>query len=103
MAKGNDKGFLTWVFTIINLVIGAGVSIGLVSGAITGLVNGDNNWAIGLLIVAILDIMVGVWFVWRSVMIILGIASNSWAYVIVSFFISAIIGGVLMLIAKLLN
>jgi hypothetical protein len=36
-------------------------------------------------------------------MIILGRKSNSWFYVVLSFIFAAIIGGILMLIAKILN
>ncbi len=96
MAKSKDKGFLTWLFAIISLVLGAGAAIGIVTG--TALSGG--LWGI---IIAIVWIFLAAYFIWHSVMIILGKASNSWLYVIMAFVCAAVIGGILMLIAKLID
>ncbi len=93
--RNNDKGFITWIFAIINLVLSGAVAVGfLTSAALTGEI-----WAI---IMTIVWCALAVYVIWHSVMIILGKASNTWLYVIVSCFAS-LIGGILMLIAKILN
>ncbi len=96
MAKSKDNGFLTWLFAIISLVLGAGTAIAIITG--TAL-----NGGLGIIIIAIVWILLAAYFIWHSVMIILGKASNSWLYVIMAFVCAAVIGGILMLIAKLID
>ncbi len=96
MAKKKDKGFLTWLFAIISLVIGAGAAIAIITGF--GLSGG-----IVSIIIAIVWALLAAYFIWHSVMIILGKASNSWLYVVMAFVCAALIGGILMLIAKIID
>ncbi len=106
--RNNDKGFITWIMTIINLVLGAVFAGGLLIGSIVEIVDviGNGGDILGM-IMTIIMLIVWACFAWywikRSIMIILGKEANTWVYVAVSFFMSAIIGGVLMLIAKILN
>ncbi len=98
MAKGkNDKGFLTWLFAIISLILGIGQAIAIITSVS---VSGSEIVAI---IVSIIMAILAIYFIWTSVMIIIGKASNSWLYVVMAFICAAIIGGILMLIAKLID
>ncbi len=99
MAK-KDKGFITWLFTIIALVLGfatAIASIGLAWDSLTGSV------AIGELILSIIWLLLAIYFIWHGFMIVLGKASNSWLFVVLAFFAAALVGGILMLIAKIID
>ncbi len=97
MAKKNDKGFLTWLFAIISLALGAAEAAGIIIGA--------NILGSGIVpaIITIIMILLAAYFIWHSIMIIIGKGSNSWLYVVMAFICAAIIGGVLMLIAKIID
>ncbi|NQX83553.1 MAG: hypothetical protein HRS50_02485 [Mycoplasmataceae bacterium] len=94
--KKNDKGLITWIFTLINLIIGGSVALGLIGAAIS-------TGTILTIVLSVIWVLLGIYFIWHSVMILLGTKSNTWFYVVVSFIISAIVGGILMLIAKIIN
>lgn len=100
MAKKNDKGFLTWLFAIISLVLGAAVAVASIVGAITLLIHPAGH-GVGIFF-AIVWLLLSIYFIWHSVMIILGRASNSWLYVIMAF-VCTFVGGILMLIAKIIE
>lgn len=93
--RNNDKGVITWVFTIINLILVGGVALTVITAGVA-----LDSWvAIG---VGIILIFLAVYVIWHSIMIILGKAANTWLYVVVSF-LGSFVGGILMLIAKILN
>lgn len=96
--KNNDKGVITWIFTLITLIL----SLGFVA-AMFGAAFGGGGVAIWALVLAIVGIVAGIYLWWHGIMILLGIAENTWLFVIVAFFASALIGGILMLVAKILN
>lgn len=96
MAKKNDKGFITWLFAIISLVLGAAEAVAIITGAALS----GGLWAI---IGSIIMILLAAYFIWHSVMIIIGKGSNSWLYVVMAFVCAALIGGILMLIAKIID
>ncbi len=104
MARGNDKGFITWIFTLITLILNIGVlaaAWGTFGAGIDGasLSGGD----IAALIWGIITLIAAVYLWWHGIMILIGRAENTWTFVIVAFFATSIIGGILMLIAKILN
>ncbi len=105
MVKNNDKGFITWLFTIITLVISVLTLIGSWSGfgAVFSEAGFDDFGAIILLIWGIIQIFLMVYLLWHGTLIILGKASNTWTFVAAAFLGAALIGGILMLIAKILN
>lgn len=98
MAK--DKGFLTWLFAIISLVLGAAVAIAAIAGAITSFT--DEDVAVVQLVLSVIWLLLNVYFIWHSVMIIIGKSSNSWLYVVMAF-VCTFVGGILMLIAKIIE
>ncbi len=103
--RNNDKGLITWIATIINLVVGFMFAIGLIGGCISTLFdfNIDDPAFWSTLILAIIWACFAWYWIKRSILILLGKESNTWVYVAVSFGMSALIGGIAMLIAKILN
>lgn len=104
--RNNDKGLITWIAAIVNLVFGIITALVLL-GAIFGVVFGSENldvidW-IFQVILAIIWACVAWYWIKRTILIILGKAANSWPYAILSFFMGGLIGGIAMTIAKILN
>ncbi len=93
--RNNDKGFITWIMTLVTLILVGGTAITFITLASTG----SGTWAI---VMSILVSMLGIYIFWHGIMILLGKAENTWVFVIACF-IAGIIGGILMLIAKILN
>ncbi len=94
----NDKGFITWILTLITLIL----SWGFVAGMFTTFFSTgdfDSWWS---LIWAIIGLIAAIYLTWHGIMILIGKAANTWVFVIVAF-VAGIIGGILMLIAKILN
>lgn len=103
--RNNDKGLITWVATIVNLVVGIIFALGLIGGCISTLFDFDVAdpafWT--TLVLAIVWACFAWYWIKRSILIILGKEANTWVYVVVSFFMGGLIGGIAMLIAKILN
>ncbi len=93
--RNNDKGFITWIMTLVTLIIVGASAIGWITGAATT----GTWWAITMSVIVSLT---GIYVFWHGIMILLGRAENTWVFVIVCFF-AGIVGGILMLIAKILN
>ncbi len=105
MAKNNDKGLITWIFTIVVLVLSLG-ALGAFWGGFTAQLSDTSIADAGsiiLLIFAILELFLIIYLWWHGIMILIGKGTNTWTFIIAAFLGAAIIGGVLMLIAKLLN
>ncbi len=105
MTRNNDKGFITWLFTIITLVIAVIALAGAwgTFGAVFDDAGFSDAGAVVALIWGILQVFLTVYLLWHGIWIILGKASNTWTFVIAAFVGAALIGGILMLIAKILN
>lgn len=103
--RNNDKGLITWIMTIINLCLGLGFAITTLAWLISTVIDFDvkNEYFWTSLVIVIVWALFSWYWIKRSIMIILGKGANTWVYVGVSFIMSALIGGTLMLIAKILN
>jgi len=100
--KGNDKGFITWIMTLITMILSVGFVIGAITSFATLISGGFGTWAIVSLTLAIIGLFAAIYIVWHGTMILLGKGENTWTFVILAFF-AGVIGGILMLIAKILN
>ncbi len=103
MARGNDKGFITWIFTLITLILNIGILAAAWATFGTGFDGAFSGGDITALIWGIVTLIAAVYLWWHGIMILIGKGENTWTFVIVAFFATAIIGGILMLIAKILN
>ncbi len=103
----NDKGIITWIFTLMTLILSLGFVAATWGTFINNLTNISSDvdvvgyifWGLAALVL----LMFSVYLWWHGIMILLGIGQNTWTFVIVAFIGAAIIGGILMLIAKLIN
>ncbi len=91
------KGLFTTICTIITLVLTILTGITLI-----GVAAAPNDGWITATVFAILSICATVYLYWHGIKIITGIDRNTWLFVFISFF-AGFFGGILMLIAKIID
>ncbi len=101
MKLKNGKGLFTSVCTLITLILTLVFTGALISFSSLGTGKENGGWII-ILIFAVISLLATVYLYWHGIKILFGVDRNTWLYVFVSFF-AFFFGGVLMLIAKILD
>ncbi len=96
--RNNDKGLITWICTLITLIVSWGFVAGMF-GTFFSTGSMDSWWSLAW---GVAGLIAAIYLTWHGVMILLGRQENTWLFVGVAF-VAGILGGILMLIAKLLN